>query len=274
MHSRAAKKWSTGTRGKAVLAWVRSSPFGRRRPSRWALSPGSSRPPSRTASAAPGTCRWRKRCSCSLRRPDLAVRPRLRPRVVRTAEPPLVDGPRGALAPFPRSPRSGRVGGRLWLILIPLIVVFALEECSRRLARRRTATSPTFLASDGGQSFLTATGVGSASSRPAVLQHRARGGAALSWVPSTADEPRLRTRRLGCERRPLRRLPHARAVDDAGNAPGTRSPSPIRPSAIRAPGSGSPCTARKACSSQSSSSPSSCDHRARLDTGGDSPRPA
>src|SRR5918912_2671069 len=28
----------------------------------------------------------------------------------------------------PRSPRSGRVGGRLWLVLIPLMVAFAGEE--------------------------------------------------------------------------------------------------------------------------------------------------
>ena len=27
----------------------------------------------------------------------------------------------------PRSPRSGRVGGRVWLIVIPLIVLFAVE---------------------------------------------------------------------------------------------------------------------------------------------------
>src|SRR5215207_2833830 len=28
----------------------------------------------------------------------------------------------------PRSPRSGRTGGRLWLLVIPLIVLFSLEE--------------------------------------------------------------------------------------------------------------------------------------------------
>ncbi len=30
----------------------------------------------------------------------------------------------------PRSPRSGRIGGRLWLVVIPLIIGFTLSSCS------------------------------------------------------------------------------------------------------------------------------------------------
>src|SRR5678815_3657322 len=34
----------------------------------------------------------------------------------------------------PRSPRSGRVGGRVWLVVIPLIVALAAEELIPRVA--------------------------------------------------------------------------------------------------------------------------------------------
>ena len=43
----------------------------------------------------------------------------------------------------PRSPRSGRVGGRVWLILIPLIVVFAAHELIPPSRHPRATTSPT-----------------------------------------------------------------------------------------------------------------------------------
>jgi membrane protease YdiL (CAAX protease family) len=55
----------------------------------------------------------------------------------------------------PRSPRSGRVGGRLWLILIPLIVVFALEEMLPTFGVPENRDFATFLDSDVGQSFLS-----------------------------------------------------------------------------------------------------------------------
>ena len=58
----------------------------------------------------------------------------------------------------PRSPRSGRVGGRIWLVVIPLIVAFGAaheliptsplpwtgssQRCSRRTPARRSWTGP------------------------------------------------------------------------------------------------------------------------------------
>ena len=57
----------------------------------------------------------------------------------------------------PRSPRSGRVGGRVWLILIPLIVLFgaAHELDPGRSPRPRTGTSRTLVESDAGKEFLS-----------------------------------------------------------------------------------------------------------------------
>jgi membrane protease YdiL (CAAX protease family) len=56
----------------------------------------------------------------------------------------------------PRSPRTGRRGGRLWLILIPLTVLFAAEDLLPNLypapADRDMAV---FLGTDTGQSFLS-----------------------------------------------------------------------------------------------------------------------
>jgi uncharacterized protein len=56
----------------------------------------------------------------------------------------------------PRSPRSGRVGGRIWLVLVPLIVAFAaagllIPELPYPVNRDLGA----FLGSDTGQSFLS-----------------------------------------------------------------------------------------------------------------------
>ena len=55
----------------------------------------------------------------------------------------------------PRGPRNGRVGGRLWLILIPLIVLFALEELLPTIGVPGNRDFATFLDSDVGQSFLS-----------------------------------------------------------------------------------------------------------------------
>lgn len=55
----------------------------------------------------------------------------------------------------PRSPRSGRIGGWLWLILIPLIVLFALEELIPTVGVPENRDFATFLDSDVGQSFLS-----------------------------------------------------------------------------------------------------------------------
>jgi CAAX protease family protein len=56
----------------------------------------------------------------------------------------------------PRSPRSGRVGGRVWLVLIPLIVAFAAEELiSGGIPTPANRDMGAFLGSDAGQSFMS-----------------------------------------------------------------------------------------------------------------------
>jgi membrane protease YdiL (CAAX protease family) len=54
----------------------------------------------------------------------------------------------------PQSPRSGRVGGRVWLILIPLVVAFGAEELIS-LPGPAARDMGLFLESDAGQSFLS-----------------------------------------------------------------------------------------------------------------------
>jgi membrane protease YdiL (CAAX protease family) len=55
----------------------------------------------------------------------------------------------------PRSPRSGRVGGRLWLIVIPLIVLFAVGSMLPAVGVPEDRDFAAFLDSDAGQSFLS-----------------------------------------------------------------------------------------------------------------------
>ncbi|HEX5936960.1 MAG TPA: CPBP family intramembrane glutamic endopeptidase [Actinomycetota bacterium] len=55
----------------------------------------------------------------------------------------------------PRSPRSGRVGGRVWLVLIPLIVVFAAHDLIPGLPSPIDRDLGAFLESDAGQIFLS-----------------------------------------------------------------------------------------------------------------------
>jgi uncharacterized protein len=55
----------------------------------------------------------------------------------------------------PRSPRSGRVGGRMWLILIPLIVLFgAAHEVVPSIAAPENRDFATLVESDAGKAFL------------------------------------------------------------------------------------------------------------------------
>jgi membrane protease YdiL (CAAX protease family) len=55
----------------------------------------------------------------------------------------------------PRSPRSGRVGGRVWLVLIPLIVAFgAAHELIPAVAAPENRDFATLLESDAGKAFL------------------------------------------------------------------------------------------------------------------------
>jgi uncharacterized protein len=55
----------------------------------------------------------------------------------------------------PRSPKTGRRGGWLWLIVIPLIASLALEELLPTLPTPATRDMSLFLGSDSGQAFLS-----------------------------------------------------------------------------------------------------------------------
>jgi membrane protease YdiL (CAAX protease family) len=55
----------------------------------------------------------------------------------------------------PTSPRSGRRGGRVWLIVLPLIVLFGIEEMLPSLPAVASHELGNFLESESGQSFLS-----------------------------------------------------------------------------------------------------------------------
>jgi uncharacterized protein len=54
----------------------------------------------------------------------------------------------------PRSPRSGRIGGRMWLVLIPLIAVFGAKQFIPGPPHPANRDLGSFLSSDAGQSFM------------------------------------------------------------------------------------------------------------------------
>jgi membrane protease YdiL (CAAX protease family) len=56
----------------------------------------------------------------------------------------------------PRSPRSGRVGGRVWLVVIPLMIAYAaVPFLAPRIAHADDRDFGSFLESDAGQSFMS-----------------------------------------------------------------------------------------------------------------------
>jgi len=55
----------------------------------------------------------------------------------------------------PRSPRNGRVGGKLWLIVIPFAALFALEEFIPAVSPPDGRDLGAFLDTDAGQSFMS-----------------------------------------------------------------------------------------------------------------------
>jgi uncharacterized protein len=65
----------------------------------------------------------------------------------------------------PRSPRSGRIGGRVWLIVIPLILAFvAAQELVPTFAAPEDREFATLVGSDAGKAFLAGAWAGTASS--------------------------------------------------------------------------------------------------------------
>ena len=67
----------------------------------------------------------------------------------------LVGAQGSALAARPRSPSSGRRGGRLWLILIPLIVLFAAEALIPDVGLVAARDMGEFLSSNAGEDTLS-----------------------------------------------------------------------------------------------------------------------
>jgi membrane protease YdiL (CAAX protease family) len=55
----------------------------------------------------------------------------------------------------PQSPRTGRRGGRVWWVLVPLTVLFAAEELLPQLPTPAARDLGLFLGSDAGQQFLS-----------------------------------------------------------------------------------------------------------------------
>jgi membrane protease YdiL (CAAX protease family) len=54
----------------------------------------------------------------------------------------------------PRSPRTGRAGGLVWLVVVPLVVLFAVKELLPGLPAPSARDLGAFLGSDTGQGFL------------------------------------------------------------------------------------------------------------------------
>jgi membrane protease YdiL (CAAX protease family) len=55
----------------------------------------------------------------------------------------------------PRSPKTGRVGGKLWLILIPLIALFTVEDVLPKFGVPAGRDLGKFLGSDAGHNFMS-----------------------------------------------------------------------------------------------------------------------
>ena len=55
----------------------------------------------------------------------------------------------------PRSTRSGRTGGRIWLVLIPLVLAYAVAGFIPTFGAPESRDLGSFLGSDAGQSFLS-----------------------------------------------------------------------------------------------------------------------
>ena len=95
----------------------------------------------------------------------------------------------------PRSPKTGRVGGRLWLVIIPCLVLFAAEELVPSFSPVAGHDLPTFLESDAGsRSAVRQLGLGRCARRAGRLQHRPRRGAPVPRTAAAADARCLRSR--------------------------------------------------------------------------------
>ena len=152
----------------------------------------------------------------------------------------------------PRSPRSGRIGGRVWLMVIPFAIAFAaFNELIPEFGAPEDRAFATLLESDAGKAFFDGAwgwyGLSLALFvfttvlgeellfRGYLLPRMNRAFGRGDWVVNGSFSRAITSTSRGrCRRRCS-----------------TRSPSPTRRSATGAPGWGSRCTARRACSLRS-----------------------
>ena len=117
----------------------------------------------------------------------------------------------------PRNPTTGRVGGWLWLVLIPALLIFLSEEFIPSFSPVLGHDFAAFAQSDAGAAFLSGNWSWYALIFALALFNTVLGEELLfRGVLLAADARRLRPLGLGCQRRPVRRLPPAHAVGDPG----------------------------------------------------------
>lgn len=159
----------------------------------------------------------------------------------------------------PVSPKTGRSGGRTWLVLVPLVVAFGLVELLPSLSPPVGRDFGEFLSSDAGRAmfhgswgwfavvvtlFVFNTVLGEELLFRGVLLPRMAGAYGdRDWVVNGCCSPATTCTCPG---------PSSPAPSS------TCSCSPTRPGATGAPGSASPCTAPRAWCSPSWCSPWSC----------------
>ena len=119
----------------------------------------------------------------------------------------------------PRSPKTGRTGGLLWLLVIPLAFLVYARELLPKLPAPAGRDLGDFLQSpDRAGVLLRQLDLVRADARHVPLQHRAGRGAALPRSAPAPDAGGVRPARLARERGPVRAVPLACAVGDPGAA--------------------------------------------------------
>ena len=161
----------------------------------------------------------------------------------------------------PQSPRTGRRGGRLWLLVIPLVVLLAAKESLPSVPAPAARDFGRFLGSAAGQQFLSGnwlwlalivtmfvfnTVLGEELFFRGLLLPRMHGVfGRWDWAANGSSSPPTTCTSPGRSRRPF----------------STRSSWPTPPGGTAAPSSASPCTARRASYSASSCSSWCCSER-------------
>ena len=118
----------------------------------------------------------------------------------------------------PRSPRTGRVGGWLWLVLIPALMIFLAEEFIPSFSPVIGHDFAAFAQSDAGAAFMSGNWSWYALIFVLALFNTVLGEELLfRGLLLPRMQGAFGPLGLGCQRRPVRRLPPAHAVDDPGD---------------------------------------------------------